>query len=177
MEPQKAARPFFVTAIALLYFARAALILFAVLGPLRGIRFDPTLTSPVQVVTLNAFLFFVPRSETPRRPYLDPADGEFGMAMNILFAAPIAALSAYVGFGLMLRKKSGRALAVVWSLLMVLFWLRGLMFSWAFRELDQRYFTSAQTKNNIMLTLFLNGFIFLYLVYGEGVAHAFGEKD
>lgn len=133
----------------------------------------------MQVITLNVFSFVVPYNENPFHfgPAPDDTEEKLDTSINLMMAAPVAVLSAYVGFALLFRKRSGRALAVIWSLFTVLFWLRGLLFSAAFQDTYQRYFTSPQTKSNIILALFLNGFIFLYLVYGNDVAHAFGQKD
>ncbi len=91
--------------------------------------------------------------------------------------APVAGLFAYIGFGLIRRKKSGRAMAIVWSGLTVLYWARGLLVSWGYGNIERIYFNSPRTKHNIILALFLNGFIALYLLYGDGVAQAFGEKE
>jgi hypothetical protein len=179
IEPRQPVLPFPVTLIALFEFARAGLILFVVLSPWLGNPTYPVPKSTVQVVTLSAVFFFVPRNEVvdPALPKTNPSEEQFENIMRLLMCAPVAALFAYIGFRLMRRKKSGRALAIVWSALTVLYWLRGLLVSWGFGDTERRYFTSPQTAHNIVLALFLNGFIAVYLLYGNGVAQAFGEKE
>lgn len=177
-EPKRAPLPFLVIAIALLHLVRAGLILLVTFGPVHGVAVRPPM-AVIQVITLNSLYFVIPRSEAlnPPNPTQDPAEEQSERLMNSLIATPIAVWSAYIGFGLILRMKSGRALAILWSLLTVLLWLRGLLFSWAFHDINQRYFTSAQTKSNIFLALLLNGFIFCYLKYGDGVARAFAQTE
>jgi hypothetical protein len=106
-----------------------------------------------------------------------PSEEQADTALNLLAAAPIVILSIYIGIGLLLKKRSARAWAILSSLFTVAFWLRRILFSWALQDIDQTIFTSTQTKSNIILALFLNGVIFLYMVYGNDVAHAFGEKE
>jgi hypothetical protein len=116
IEPRQPVLPFPVTLIALFEFARAGLILFVVLSPWLGNPTYPVPKSTVQVVTLSAVFFFVPRNEVvdPALPKTDPSEEQFENVMRLLMCAPVAALFAYIGFGLMGRKKSGRALAIVW---------------------------------------------------------------
>jgi hypothetical protein len=179
IEPRQPVLPFPVTLIALFEFARAGLILFVVLSPWLGNPTYPVPKSTVQVVTLSAFFFFAPRNELvdPALPQPDHSEEQLENAMRFLMCVPVAVFFAYIGFRLMMRKKSGRALAIVWSGLTVLYWLRGLLVSWGYGITERVYFTSPQTKHNIILALCLNGFISLYLLYGNGVAQAFGEMD
>jgi hypothetical protein len=135
-------------------------------------------TSVVQVVTLNAVFFYHPRSEGPNRLRFaeDPAVARTDRIMNTFAVAPLAALSVYIGFSLLLRKVRGVALAVGWSVITVLIWLRTLLLPWGFEDTCRRYFTSPQTKQSVMMALGLNVLIALYLMYGEGVSEAFVPK-
>jgi hypothetical protein len=175
---QQSRLPIGVAAVALFEFARAALILLVALGFFPSSQLSGTSTSTVQVVTLTAFSFYVPRNEAPDRLPLvqDPAVERSDRIIGTLVGAPLAVLFSYIGLLLILRKKRGRELAIVWSGMTVLYWLRGLLISWGFGDTGSRYFTSAQTKQSIMMALGLNALVALYLVYGVGVAEAFMPK-
>jgi hypothetical protein len=179
LPPQPRPRPLFVIVIGCFYLARAALLLLASVGPLRSYRVDPVPFSAVQVITLNVFSFVIPYNENPFHSGSTPdvTEQKLDTAMALIVFVPVAVLSAYVGFALLFWRRSGRTLAVIWALFTVLFWLRGILLSSAFHDLHQTLFTSPKAKSNIILALFFNGFIFFYLVYGNDVAHAFGEKE
>jgi hypothetical protein len=168
--------PLPVIAIAGLEFMRAVLIIVAALSPLRGHTTAPVPFSAVQVITLNPY-YFVASADESDQPHrdTDPAREKSDAAMNVLMAAPFAILATYIGFGLLFRKQSGLALAAFSSILTVLYWMRGFLFSWAWHDL-QKYFTSPQTKSNIFLALLLNLLIFLYLIDDHAVHDAFWDK-
>ena len=179
LPPQPRPRPLMVTAIALFQLLRAALIILACVGPLRGHTVDPIPVSLVQVTTLDALYFFKPYNEDryiTRLPQ-EETETKFDAAGNLIVAGPVAIFSAYIGFALLFWKPSGRSIALVHSAMILLYWLRGLLFSWAWQDTDTRYFTTPQTKSNIVLALIINACICFYLASGNNVAQAFGEKD
>jgi hypothetical protein len=136
---------------------------------------EPVPTSVMQVLTLDA-LFFVPEhfhSESEPKAAEFPGNEKAETFLGALFCLPIAGFCVYIGFGLLMRNIQACALAILTSFMTVLFWLRGLMFAWAFQTIHEQYFTSAQAQSNIMLALLLNLLIFCYLAHDEAVAHSF----
>ncbi len=180
-EAQRTKLPFLVIAIAFFEFARAGLILFVALSPMSNYRTDLVPKQTVQVVTMN--MFFIPVSANESFLWTgyppDKSEQKLDLMYNLLLMVPIAVFFAWIGVGLLWRKKWGRGYAVAASVLFVLFWLRGLAFTWPFdhSSIGNPYsMISAQTWQSIYMALTLNAIICLYLVYGNGVAEAFGEK-
>lgn len=169
---QQAGRPgrsLLVTLIALFEFARAALILLIGLSPwiLRGA--DLVSNVAVQVVTAN----------DPRDPFLrvypwhviSDLDDILGLLGCALLAVPFAVL----GWGVLRLKRWGRVYAAATSALIVVYWMRGLIFNWALPANPD--YRSRLTMSTLWMVLFLNGTIFLYLMFGRDVAEHFGEKE
>ncbi|HEY5055390.1 MAG TPA: hypothetical protein VII58_04475 [Acidobacteriaceae bacterium] len=176
-------RPPLVTAIAAFELVAALLILVVTVSQWRGRGFDFVPKSFTQIITLNAVYFYIPRSEAMRSRYYalrypnDPAEQRTDALFNTAVSLPVAGLAIYIGVGLLCMKRSARALAIVWSGFAVLIWLRGLLFASAFGDIGTRYFVSPQTRSNVIIGIVLNGFIVLYLLYGNGVVEAFGETE
>jgi len=170
--------PIGVMAVALFEFARGGFMLLVSLGLWPSPQLAVLSTSVMQVVTLNAAFFYIPHNEDPDRlPFAeDPAVVRSDRIIRSLVVAPLAVLSVYIGFSMLLRKPRGAMLAVVWSAMTVLYWLRGLLVSWGFGETKRLYFTSPQTKQSILMALGLNVLIALYLTYGEGPSEFFTPK-
>lgn len=181
-EPRRTKLPFLVIAIAFFELARAGLILLLVLSPMPKYRTDLVPKQTLQVVTTNMFFIPVSRNESHLWFQHTPDESELKLDLmdNLLLMVPIAVFFAWIGVGLLWRKKWGRGWAATTSALFVLYWLRGLAIDWAFdhSKLGGRYSRlSAQTWQSIYMALTLNAIICLYLVYGNGVAEAFGEKE
>jgi hypothetical protein len=159
-----------VTLIALFEFARAALILLIGLNPwiLRGANLVSNVA--VQVVTAND-----PRNQFlrvyPWQLNSDDLDNILGLLGCTLLAVPFAAF----GWGLLRLKSWGRGYTAASSALIVVYWIRGLMIDWALPA--NTYSRYRLTLPTLWMALFLNGMIFLYLIFGKGVAQQFGEKE
>jgi hypothetical protein len=169
MKPQRTERPFPITAISLFEFARAGLMLVIALRSWGGRGLDLASNAVVQVLTLGA------RQYGSVRLFGGQPDG--GDYLGVLLGLGLGVSFAAIGWGLWRMKKWGRGYAAATSLLIVLFGIRGLMFDWAFEGLPTSHSRPAVSLQNVMMGLCLNGIIFLYLIFGDGVAQEFGETE
>jgi hypothetical protein len=177
-EPQQTARPFLVTAIGWFEIVRAGLILLIALSPLPG-GTDLAANPAMQVATINLmsvedFTHYDFAHEIDHNPHY--SDTEINMAIKAALALPFAAPFVILGAGLLSKKRWARRYTAGVSICLALLWIRGLAIYWAFGNSDVSREGISIALRTIGLALLLNGFIFLYLSFGYGVAHAFDQK-
>jgi hypothetical protein len=156
---------------------RAGLIVLVALSPLPG-GMDLATNAAVQVATVNLasveefthhdFAHEIDHS----RNY---SDTEINMAIKTALAVPFVAPFVILGAGLLLRKRWARVYTAATSVFIGLLWIRGVAYG-AFGDSDVSRPGMAQSLPTIGIALLLNGFIFLYLTFGFGVAGAFEKK-
>lgn len=176
-EPQQIARPFLVTGIAWFEIVRAGLILLIAASPLPG-GTDLATNPAAQVVTVNLAAI----EDFTRHDFAEDIDhnpqyskAEINMAVKGALAVPFAAPFAILGVGLLQRRRWARGYTAGVSVFVALLWIRGLAYG-AFGDVDIIRPGFSQSMPMIGVALLLNGFIFLYLVFGYGVAGAFERK-
>ena len=176
-EPQQIARPFLVTVIAWFEIVRAGLILLIALSPLPG-GTDFATSPAAQMVTVNLaviedFTHHDFAEEIDHNPHYSKA--EINMAVKAALALPFAAPFVILGWGLLSKKRWARGYTAATSVFIGLLWIRGVAYG-AWGDSDVSRPGMAQSMPTIGVALLLNGFIFLYLVFGFGVAGAFEKK-
>jgi hypothetical protein len=167
-----------VTAIAWFEIVRAVLIMLVALSPLPG-GTDLAAKPAVQVATVNLMSVedfthhdFAGQMDNK----LHFTDTEINMAIKAALALPFAAPFVILGVGLLSRKRWARGYTAAISVCVALFWIRGIAIYFAFGNNDVSRPGISQSMQTIGLALLLNGFIFLYLAFGYGVADSFDRK-
>jgi hypothetical protein len=176
--PQQSSRPFLVTAIAWFEMVRAGLILLIALSPLPG-GTDLATNPAAQVATINLmsvedFVHYDFAGQMDNKPHI--SDAAINTSIKAVLALPFAVPFVILGAGLLQRRKWARGYTAATSVGLVLFWIRGLAIYWTVGNADVSSAGISQSLYTIGLALVLNGFIFLYLMFGYGVASTFEQK-
>jgi hypothetical protein len=163
--------------IAWFQMVRAGLILLIAVSPLPG-GMDLATNPAAQVATVNLaaieeFTHHDFAEDIDRNPRYSEA--EINMAVKAVLAVPFAAPFVILGAGLLSRKRWARVYTAATSVFIALLWIRGVAYG-AFGDSDVSRPGISQSMPTIGLALLLNGFIFLYLAFGYGVAGAFEKK-
>ena len=176
-DQERTARPLLVTVIAWFEIVRAGLIVLIALSPLPG-GMDLAMNPAIQVATVNLASveelthYDFSHEIDHNRQY---SDIEINMAIKGVLALPFAAPFIILGTGLLSLRRWARGYTAATSVFIALLWIRGVAYG-AFGDSDVSRPGISQSMPTIGIALLLNGFVFLYLTFGYGVAGAFERK-
>ena len=172
-KTERQSRPFLVTVIALLHFASACGLITALC-----LRASAQPESVALADSLRADLIYLPLGEaaSPSLHEFDLPQDPTYLIEDMLLGVPAAGFAAYLGFALLRMKRGARALTVVSTGLAIVLWGQKLMTMLFFSKIGEISPAAPPTVATISIAIFVNGFICLYLMYGNDVAKIFADQ-